>query len=185
MAATAEDHADSTLISIGIYPCDEDHGDTKACTKCRFSKYNQNGKMFEKKLSPSDTQKKGSYRLYLRRQDAAKFCHPIFGHLSNGSELIVYDVHVKQHWLVRFRSCGGKHYLTGGWNRFAEDKQLRGGDGITSSWLESNAKVVFRFLELQSIKQLYSLAFVVSDFEVSVKIYIYILHACNFFFLDE
>jgi hypothetical protein len=128
MATTAGD-ADSA--SSGIYPawpppC-EDHGNTEACSKCMYSKYQPEPEQeFQKILSPTDIQRKGSYRLYLPKPHAVRFCPQ-----ANGSHPVtVYDVQMKR-WPMCFRTTRGKAYLTGGWSRFAEKKKLSEGDTVT------------------------------------------------------
>ncbi|KAE8123903.1 hypothetical protein FH972_018822 [Carpinus fangiana] len=122
--------------SGGIYPawppsC-EGHGNTEeACPKCMYVKYEPE-EVFNKILTPSDIQHKGSYRLYLVKPHAARFCFP-----ANGSEVIVYDVQMKP-WTMRFRTSRGSAYLTRGWSRFAQAKQLSEGDSIT--FYELNCK---------------------------------------------
>jgi len=118
MAATAGD-ADSAWPT----PC-EGHGNTQDCPKCMYRKY-QPEQVFQKILSPADVQRKGSYRLYLPKQHAPRFCPP-----ANGSELIVYDVHMKR-WPMRFLTKGEQAYLTRGWTRFAQAKELSEGDTVT------------------------------------------------------
>ena len=134
-AIGASGYADSA--SSGIYPawppspC-EGHGITETCTKCMYSKY-QPKQVFQKILSLSDVQRKGSYRLYLpNRPLAARFCPP-----ANGSEVSVYDVQMKL-CPMHFRTSSGRAYLTRGWSCFAQAKQLGEGDRIT--FYELNCK---------------------------------------------
>ncbi|XP_059440965.1 B3 domain-containing transcription factor NGA1-like [Corylus avellana] len=112
-------------------PCDEN---TEPCSKCMYIKYEPEPEQeFEKILSPSDIQRKGSYRLYLPKPRAARFCT-----LANGSHPVsVYDVQMKR-WPMRCRRSGGKAYLTRGWSRFAKQKNLSEGDRIT--FYELNCK---------------------------------------------
>ncbi|KAE8123939.1 hypothetical protein FH972_018854 [Carpinus fangiana] len=133
MAATA---GDSDSASSGIYPalpptpC-EGHGNTEPCSKCMYIKYEPEPEQeFEKILSPTDIR---SYRLYLPKTRAARFCP-----LANGSHLVsVYDVEMKR-WPMHFCNSSGKAYLTRGWSRFAKEKKLREGDKIT--FYELNCK---------------------------------------------
>ncbi|KAE8123888.1 hypothetical protein FH972_018807 [Carpinus fangiana] len=115
----------------------EGHGNPEVCMKCMLHKYEPQ-EIFKKTLSSSDIQRQGSYRLYLPKSHAARFCRPIFGHPSNGSHPVsVYDVQIKR-WPMHFRTSGGRDYLTGGWSRFAQAKNLREGDRI--SFYELNCK---------------------------------------------
>ena len=52
----------------------------------------------------------------------------VYGHCSNGSDLIVYDVQMNS-WPMRFCRIGGNVSLTQGWSRFGQAKQQR--DTIT------------------------------------------------------
>jgi hypothetical protein len=123
MAATAGD-AGST--SSGIYPCDEGHESTEVCPKCMYREYRCEP-VFQKILSPTDIQKKGSYKLYIPKPHAARFC-PLENIASH--EVTVYDVQMKR-WPMFFRRNAGNVYLTGGWSRFAQGKRLSEGDTIT------------------------------------------------------
>ena len=135
MATTAGD-ADSA--SSGIYPawpppC-EGHGSTKACSVCIYSKYEPEPEQeFVKILSPTDTRREGSYRLYIPKPRADRFCPPA----NESEEISVYDVQMN-HWPMCFRSSGGKAYLTRGWSSFAQAKELSEGDTIT--FYELNCK---------------------------------------------
>jgi hypothetical protein len=125
MAATAggQTASSSEIYPAWLPPC-EGHGNTEACSKCIYGKY-QPQQVFQKTLTPSDIRRKGSYRLYLLKPDAARFCPP-----ANGSEVSVYDVQMKR-WPMRFRTSRGSAYLTRGWSRFAKAKLLSVGDSIT------------------------------------------------------
>jgi hypothetical protein len=48
----------------------------------------------------------------------------VYGHRSNGSDLIVYDVQMNS-WPMHFRRIGGNVSLTQGWSRFGQAKQRR------------------------------------------------------------
>ncbi|XP_059440964.1 flotillin-like protein 6 [Corylus avellana] len=127
----AETVGDAESASSGINPtyppsC-EAHRNTEACSKCVYSKYQPEPKNeFKKILTPTDVQLKGSYSLYLPKSLAARFCLP-----ANGSHPVsVYDVQMKR-WPMHFRTNGEKAYLTRGWSRFAQAKQLSEGDNIT------------------------------------------------------
>ncbi|KAE8076009.1 hypothetical protein FH972_014685 [Carpinus fangiana] len=48
----------------------------------------------------------------------------VYGHRSNGSDLIVDDVQMNS-WPTRFRRTGGNVSLTRGWSRFGQAKQRR------------------------------------------------------------
>ncbi|KAE8123883.1 hypothetical protein FH972_018802 [Carpinus fangiana] len=62
-----------------------------------------------------------------------EFCLP-----ANGSHPVsVYDIQMK-HWPMNFRTNGKKAYLTRGWSRFAQAKQLR--EGETSHFMSSGAR---------------------------------------------
>jgi hypothetical protein len=125
MAATTGD-ADSA--SSGIYPawppaC-EGHGNSEVCPKCMYKDYEREV-VFKKILSRSDIQEAGSYRLYIPKEHAARFCSP-----ANGSEVITFcDVQMES-WPMGFRTSDGRAYLGAGWIEFAREKQLRAGDTL-------------------------------------------------------
>jgi hypothetical protein len=47
----------------------------------------------------------------------------------NGSEVTLYDVQMKR-WPMLFRVSGGNVFFTGGWSRFAQERQVGEGDTI-------------------------------------------------------
>jgi hypothetical protein len=119
MAAATTDSASS-----GIYPACEGHGNTNVCPKCIYMDYEREV-MFKKILCRSDIQEAGSYRLYIPKPHAPRFCS-----LANGSELITFcDVQMEP-WPMGFRTSDGRAYLGAGWIEFAREKQLRAGDTL-------------------------------------------------------
>ena len=81
--------------------------------------------VFKKILSRSDIQEAGSYRLYIPKEHAARFCSP-----ANGSEVITFcDVQMES-WPMGFRTSDGRAYFGAGWIEFAREKLLRAGDTL-------------------------------------------------------
>jgi hypothetical protein len=104
----------------------EGHGNREACSTCMYRNYKREV-VFKKILSPSDIQRRGSYRLYIPRPHAARFWPP-----ANGGEVMItfYDVQMRP-WPMRFRTSGENAFLSRGWSLFVREKRLGQGDAIT------------------------------------------------------
>ncbi|XP_062148029.1 B3 domain-containing transcription factor NGA4-like [Alnus glutinosa] len=113
----------TSSVNSGMAEC-ERHGNREACSKCMYRNYKREV-VFKKILSPSDIQRRGSYRFYIPRPHAARFWPR-----ENEVMITFYDVQMRR-WPMRFRTSGGNGFLSRGWIQFAREKQLEQGDTIT------------------------------------------------------
>ncbi|KAJ0235801.1 B3 DNA binding domain-containing protein, partial [Hirschfeldia incana] len=90
----------------------------------------QNIKYFTKVLSASDASKKGSF--VLNKRHAIECLPPLdTSHLTPSQEISAKDIHGRE-WKFKhtLRGTPQRHFFTSGWNEFAKEKDLVGGDSF-------------------------------------------------------